>query len=160
MTANVQSDRGFSLIEMMIAMVITVFSLLALSSAVINAIAVNLGNELRNTAARLTSQTAEVILTLPIENISPCGLTPDPDALNYNASYLYGDGNSCLGTGLDYRKYPNPAQSVKGSHQNFNITWAVTDLNSNLRQVTITVAYRHRGENLINSAVVYKHRTL
>jgi prepilin-type N-terminal cleavage/methylation domain-containing protein len=160
MTANVQSDKGFSLVEMMIAMIIIVFSLLALSSAVINAIGVNLGNELRNIAARLTSQTAEVILTLPIENISPCGLTPDPDALNYDASYSYSGGNACLGGGVDYRKYPDPVQSVKGSRQNFNITWAVTELNSNLRQVTITVAYRHRGENLTNSAVVYKHRTL
>jgi len=160
MTASVQSDKGFSLVEMMIAMVIIMFSLLALSSAVITAIGVNLGNELRNTAARLTGQTAEVMLALPVDNISTCGLTPDPDALNYNASYVYSDSNICLGAGTDFRKYPNPVQSVNGSRQKFNITWAVTDLNGNLRQVTITVAYKHRGENLANSAVVYKHRTL
>jgi prepilin-type N-terminal cleavage/methylation domain-containing protein len=160
MAANVLSDKGFSLVEMMIAMVIITFSLLALSSAVINAIGVNLGNELRNTATRLTGQTAEVMIALPIENISPCGLTPDPNALNYNTSYVYSGDNTCLGAGADYQKYPNPVQSVKGSRQNFNITWAVTDLNSNLRQVTITVAYKHRGENHANSAVVYKHRTL
>ena len=160
MMVNVRSDEGFSLVEMMIAMLIMVFSLLALSSAVINAISVNIGNELRNTATGLTGQTAEVILALPIENISPCGLTPDADALNYNASYVYSGSNTCLGAGADYRKYPNPVRSVKGYRQNFNITWAVTDLSNDLRQITITVAYKYRGEDFTNSAVVYKHRTL
>jgi type II secretory pathway pseudopilin PulG len=160
MAANVRSDNGFSLVEMMIAIVIMVFSLLVLLSVVINAIGVNLGNELRNTATRLTGQTAEVMIALPIENISPCGVTPDPDALNYNASYVYSGANTCLGAGADYQRYPNPVQSVKGSRQNFNITWAVTDLNSDLRQVTITVAYKHRGEDHTNSAVVYRQRGL
>jgi prepilin-type N-terminal cleavage/methylation domain-containing protein len=160
MTANARSDQGFSLVEMMIAMVIIVFSLLALSSVVINAIGANLGNELRNAAAGLTGQTAEVMLALPIEDVMSCGLTADPDALNYKTSYVYSDSNTCLGTGTDYLKYPNPVQSIKGSRKNFNITWVVTDLNSDLRQVTITVAYKHKGVNFTNSAVVYKHRIL
>jgi Tfp pilus assembly protein PilV len=145
---------------MLVAVVIIAFTLLALCSAMVNAISANLGNELRNTAVRLTNQTAEVLLTLPIDSIQSCGATADPLARNYNVSYTYDSSNACLGIDTDYQKYPGPVQSVKGFQQSFNIIWDVTALSDNLRQVTITVAYRHRDEHFENSAVIYKHRTL
>ena len=77
MVVIVRNNKGFSLIEMMIALVIMAFTLLALSAAMVNSISVNLENELRNTAIRLTNQTAEVLLALPIDSINSCGLTPD-----------------------------------------------------------------------------------
>jgi prepilin-type N-terminal cleavage/methylation domain-containing protein len=160
MEANVKNNKGFSLVEMLIAVVIMAFSLLALSEVMVSSISINLGNEMRNTAVRLTTQTAEVLLTLPVDTLSTCGLSADPDAPAYNASYTYNDINTCLGTGTDYQKYPNPVQSIKGFQQNFNITWVVSALSSNLREITITVAFKHRGANHTNSAVVYKHRTL
>jgi prepilin-type N-terminal cleavage/methylation domain-containing protein len=158
MEAPAGNSSGFSLLEMLIAVVIIAFTLLALCSAMVNAISANLGNELRNTAVRLTNQTAEVLLALPIDNIQSCGATADPLARNYNVSYTYDSTNACLGIAADYQKYPRPEQSVKGYQQRFNIIWNVTSINDNLRQVTITVAYRHREEHFENSAVIYKHR--
>lgn len=160
MEAHAGNSDGFSLVEMLIAVVIIALTLLALCSAMANAISANLGNELRNTAVRLTNQTAEVLLALPIDSIQSCGMTSDPDARNYDVSYTYNSTNACLGIAADYQKYPAPRQSVKGFQQRFNIIWAVTSLSDNLRQVTITVAYRYREEHFGNNAVIYKHRTL
>jgi hypothetical protein len=134
--------------------------MLALSSVMISAITVNLGNDLRNTALRLAQQTAETLLALPIESISSCGLTPDKTASNYNAAYTYDNANTCLGNPEEYKKYPDPVQSVKSFQQPFNIAWNVTVLSSDLKQITISVSYRHRDENHVHNAVLYKHRTL
>ena len=97
MEAPAGNSDGFSLIEMLIAVVIIALTLLALCSAMANAISANLGNELRNTAVRLTNQTAEVLLALPIDSIQSCGMTADPDARNYDVSYTYNSTNACLG---------------------------------------------------------------
>lgn len=160
MESSVKNNKGFSLVEMMVALVIIALALLALSSVMISSINVNLENELRNTAIRLTNQTAEVLLALPIDSINLCGLTPDSAATNYNAFYTYSSANACLGTGTDYARYSNPTQSIKGFRQNYNIIWIVLPLSNNLRQITITVAYRHRNEDHTNNAVIYKHRAL
>jgi prepilin-type N-terminal cleavage/methylation domain-containing protein len=160
MEAPAGNSNGFSLIEMLVAVVIIAFTLLALCAAMVNAISANLGNELRNTAVRITNQTAEVLLALPIDSIQSCGATADPLAGNYNVSYTYDSSNACLGIATDYQKYPRPEHAVKGFQQRFNIIWEVTSLSDNLRQVTITVAYRYREEHFENRAVIYKHRTL
>ena len=159
MGATARNNRGFSLIELMVAVVIIAVAMLALSSVMINAITVNLGNDLRNTAMRHTQQTAEALLALPIESISSCGLTPDKNASNYNAAYSYDNDNACLGSPEGYKNYPNPVQSVKGFRQPFNIAWSATALSSDLRQITLSVSYIHRDENHVHNAVVYKHRT-
>jgi prepilin-type N-terminal cleavage/methylation domain-containing protein len=161
MEANVKSNRGFSLLEMMIALAIIAFILLALSTAMISGITVNLGNELRNTAVRLAHRTAEVLLALPIDGSNSCGITPDPDAPGYNASYTYDSSNACLGPAADdYKKYPVPVQSGKGFKRSYNVTWAVTQLSSDLKQITIKVVYKHGGLDHSTNTVVYKHRTL
>jgi prepilin-type N-terminal cleavage/methylation domain-containing protein len=159
MGVTVGNNKGFSLIELMVAVVIIAVAMLALSSVMINAITVNLGNDLRNTAMRLTQQTAETLLALPIENINSCGLTPDKNASNYNSAYTYDNSNICLGIPGEYKKYPDPVQSIKGFQQPFNIAWSATTLSDNLRQITISVSYRHRDENHVHDAVVYKHLT-
>ncbi len=161
MEIHAKSSKGFSLIEMMIALVVIAFTLLALSAAMVSSVTVSMENELRNAAVRLTNQTAEILLALPIESINTCGITPEPSLPNYNASYAYDNTNICLGAIADeYKKYPNPIQPIKGFHQQFNTVWTVSDLNSNLKQITIAVIYKHNNENHTNNAVIYKHRTL
>lgn len=158
MGATVRNNKGFSLIELMVAVVIIAVAMLALSSVMINVITVNLGNDLRNTAVRLAQQTAGALLALPIESINSCGLTPDKNAANYNPAYTYDNANACLGISEEYKNYLNPVQSIKGFKQPFNIVWSATALSSDLRQITISVSYRHRDEDHVNNAVVYKHR--
>jgi len=161
MKAIVRNSNGFSLIEMMTALVIIALTLLVLSSVMIHAIKINMGNDLRDTAVRLTNQTAEILLALPFDAIHSCGLTADPNAAHYNASYRYGSGNSCLNAYPDdYLKYPSPVQTIKGFRQRFNITWEVMSLSKDLRQIIINVTYNESNEDHVHNAVIYKHRTL
>jgi prepilin-type N-terminal cleavage/methylation domain-containing protein len=159
MKTNVRNNNGFSLIEMMTALVIIALTLLVLSAVLIHAIKINVVNDLRNAAIRLTNQTAEVILALPFDSIRSCGLTADPASSHYNDSFLYESGNTCLNDyPNDYLKYPNPVQTIKGFQQRFNITWDVMTLTEDLRQITINVTYNESDEEHINSAILYKHR--
>jgi prepilin-type N-terminal cleavage/methylation domain-containing protein len=159
MKTNVRNSNGFSLIEMMTALVIIALTLLVLSAVLIHAIQTNVVNDLRNAAIRLTSQTAEVILALPFESIRSCGLTADPASSHYNDSYRYENGNTCLNDyPEDYLKYPNPVQTIKGFQQRFNITWDVLALTEDLRQITINVTYKASNDDHQHSAVIYKHR--
>lgn len=59
--------RGFSLLEMLIATFIMAVSILALTSLTITGMRMNLGNDLRNAAVRLTSEEAETVLADPID---------------------------------------------------------------------------------------------
>jgi prepilin-type N-terminal cleavage/methylation domain-containing protein len=159
MKTSVRNSNGFSLIELMTALVIIALTLLVLSAVLIHAIKINVVNDLRNAAIRLTNQTAEVILALPFDSIRSCGLTADPASPHYNDSYRYENGNTCLNDSPDdYLKYPDPVQTIKGYRQRFNITWDVLVLTEDLRQITINVTYNESNEEHINSAVLYKHR--
>jgi len=156
---SVGSNSGFSLIEMMTALAVIALSLLVLSATLIHAIKVNVQNDLRDTAVRLTNHTAEVLLAVPFEAIRTCGVTADPDLEHFSDTYRYDNGNACLTvTPDDYLKYPNPVQTIKGFRQRFNITWEVSSLGENLRQVIINVAYRESNESHVHSAVLYRHR--
>ncbi len=159
MAKIVRNSSGFSLIEMMIATVIMAISFFALSAAIVSSISVNIENELMNNAVRLTTRTAEVLLSLPIDRVNSCGVTTDPEAPRYSAAYQYDESNDCLGveTG-DYLRFTDPDQTIKGVRQKYNVTWNVTVLNNNLRQITISVDYRYRGKNHMNNSVIYKHR--
>jgi prepilin-type N-terminal cleavage/methylation domain-containing protein len=159
MKTNVRNSNGFSLIEMMTALVIIALTLLVLSAVLIHAIKINVVNDLRNAAIRLTNQTAEILLALPFDSIRSCGLTADSGAAHYDASYLYDSGNACLNSHSDdYLKYPNPVQTIKGFRQRFNITWEVMSLSKDLSQIIINVTYNESNEDHMHNAVIYKHR--
>jgi prepilin-type N-terminal cleavage/methylation domain-containing protein len=159
METNVKNSKGFSLIEMMTALFIIGLTLLVLSAVLIHAIQINVANDLRNAAISLTSQTAEGILALPFDSIRSCGLTADPDSPNFSESYRYTNDNPCINDSPgDYLKYPNPVQTIKGFRQKFNITWDSVQINEDLRQVTINIAYRESNADHLHSAVIYRHR--
>lgn len=156
------NEHGFSLLEMLIASVVLLISMLALLGLTITSIQVNMQNDIRNTAIRLTTQTAEALLTQPVESLNDCGLSPDPNAPNYNAAFTYDVNNACLGTtgANGFRVYPNPVQSIRGVNRSFNIVWDVTTLTNDLRQIAIAVSYEYRGRDYTNNTVIYKHRAI
>jgi prepilin-type N-terminal cleavage/methylation domain-containing protein len=159
MKMSVRNSDGFSLIEMMTALVIIALALLVLSAVLIHAIQINVSNDLRNAAIRLTNQTAEVMLALPFDSVRSCGITADSGSANYSDAYRYDDGNTCLNDNPgDYLKYPNPVQTIKGFRQRFNITWDVSKLSDDLGQIIIQVAYQESNEGHLHSAVIYKDR--
>lgn len=66
--ALTSGSGGFSLLEMLVALVILSVSILAMTSVTLTSIKTNLHNDIRNAAIRLTSETAEQILAEPIDS--------------------------------------------------------------------------------------------
>jgi len=150
MAAIAKSNKGFSLVELMVALVILMISLLGLLAVFVSSISANLDDELRNTAVRLINQTAETVHSLPIADSDISG-----DATGVSHSRQADDFNQ------DLKGFPKPAQSIRGFQQNYAITWKVTDRNENLKEIVISVAYANsQRENCCHNAVIYKHRTL
>lgn len=147
-------SKGFSLVELMIALVILQISLLGLLSGLVNSIAVNLDNELRNTAIRITNQTAETIHSLDFNDTWVVDTTGGTTGTEYSRD----DSN----TNQDLKGFPQTVQDIRGGFQQpYSISWTVTDRGANLKEVTILVQYTNpRGEILSNNAVIYKHISL
>jgi prepilin-type N-terminal cleavage/methylation domain-containing protein len=150
MVATARNSKGFSLIELMIALVILLISLLGLLAVLANCISANLCDEIRNTAVTLTAQTAEAIHGLPINDSDVLG---DTKGLIHNR--VEEDANQ------DVKGFPKPAQDIRNFRQRYGISWSVIDRNENLKEILISVTYINpQGENNSHSAVIYKHRTL
>lgn len=149
---TVRNNKGFSLIEMMIALVIIAITLLAMLAAFGSSISVNLSNDLRNTAVRLTNQTAEVVQSLAFTDAwvvgnTTTGIVYDRDDLNSDQSQ---------------KGFPRETQSVRGFQRSYTVQWRVLDLSDNLKEVRITVSYTDPkdGTTITNDAVIYKHKAL
>lgn len=123
--------RGFSLVEMMVALVILSVSILGMTSMTLTTIRTNVENDLRNAAIRLTSEVAEELGAMSIEDVVATPVaTPEIRQV-----------------------------SIRGTNVAFKVARVVTPLTNDLRQVDITVTYSFKGtDNKSNSAVIYKHR--
>ncbi len=147
---HVRASKGFSLIELMIAVVFIMISMLALLTAIVTSMRTNLENDLRNTAIRLTNQTAEALLTLPTDP------TIDTELTDGSHSRTAGTGN----TAQNEKGFPLTAQTVRGSQQTYTIQWAVVSRTTNVKEITITVSYTSRNKPYTNTAVIYKHKVI
>ena len=136
------NNRGFSLIELLISMVIIMVSMLALASSTGFFIRTNLGNDIRSTATRIANQTGEALFTLPFS---------DPDLAPGVHNRTPNDAS------LSAKGIPNTLQTVRGSQQTYNIQWNVVQKTSEALEVTITVNYTFRGRTVSKDAVIYKH---
>lgn len=120
--------RGFSLVEMLIALVILSVSILGMTSLTLTTMTANFDNDLRNAAVRVTSEVAEDLGATPIESVVSTVTAEIRQA------------------------------SIRGTNFPFEVTRTVIPLSNDLRQVNITVSYTSKGVTKTNSAVVYKHR--
>ncbi len=147
-------ESGFTLLEMMIALFILTVSILGLTALTITSMQTNQQNDLRNTAIKLTSEVAEILLTQPIANIVSGGLQPY-DATN---TALIDSTNTAINP--SFRKYPNPVQKIKNGTQLYTVNWTVTTLTDNLKQIIIQVQYTYKGNSYVNNATIYKHSAI
>lgn len=125
-----RDSHGFSLIEMLVALVILSVSILGMTSLTLTTMRANFENDLRNAAVRITSEVAEDLGAMTIESVvsTPTG-TPEIRQA-----------------------------SIRGTNIPLEVTRTVTTLTNDLRQVNITISYTSKGVTKTNSAVVYKHR--
>jgi prepilin-type N-terminal cleavage/methylation domain-containing protein len=147
----VPKNKGFTLIEMMIAMVIIMVSMLALGTMMEVTMNTNMTNEMRSAAVRLTNQTAEALLAIPTTQDS--AIDPLLTASTTTYTRIAGDSHQ------DSVGLPKIRQSIRGTSQTFNIQWVVADTTPTMKQIQIMVSYQYKGKTLTNSALVYKHST-
>ncbi len=70
MKIKLHSLQGFTLVEMMIAMVILSVSILALSNVTLLAMKTNMQNELRNTASRVAKEKINDLFATPFASLT------------------------------------------------------------------------------------------
>jgi len=139
----VRNKKGFSLIEMMIAMVFIEISMLALLTTLTLTMQINVENEVRNTAIRIANQTAETLMTLSM-NPRDADLT---DGAHVRA----------VGTDQDTKGFPPVEQSIRKYRQTYNVGWTVVTKSDKVIQVTITVGYSYKNKSLSHSSVMFRH---
>ena len=155
MAAAVNNNKGFSLVELMVALVILLVSLLGLLAVLTTSISANIDNELRNTAVRLVNQTAESIHGLPIDD-------SDISDTTTGTSHIRDASSSTQ----DLKGFPKPTQSIRGFQQSYSISWNVIDKDvkdngANLKEIIISITYTNpQRESHSHKAVIYKHRRL
>jgi len=152
MVITVRNNKGFSLIELLIALVILQLSLLGLLAVMTNSINANLNNEFRNTAIRLTAQTAEALYGVSFND------NWATDTTGTGIPHVRINGN----TDQDLKGFPQVLQNIRGGfQQTYNISWTVTDQSPELKEIVITVQYNDRRVGTFsNNAVIYKHLAL
>jgi hypothetical protein len=140
---------------MMIALVILAFALLAMAAMFGSSISVNVSNDMRNTAVRLTNQTAEAIQSLSFTDPWVVATTQHDRVDTNDDCNSDPQSQNCKG-------FPRETQVVRGSGRTYTISWGVSDLNDNLKQVDIAVSYLDpkEGTTITNNAVIYKHKAL
>jgi hypothetical protein len=132
----------------MFSMVIIMVSMLALLTSITTSISTNMASEIRNTAVRVTNETAEALLALPIT---------DPELVS--GSTRTNDATT-FGAGLNNKGFPNPTQKIRDYEVTYTIGWTVASESANLKQVEIVVGYTYRNVNYRNGSLIYKHRAI
>ncbi len=156
MARRVRKNSGFSLIELMVAVVIIMISMLAVLTAILKSTTTNLQNDLRNTAIRITNQTSEALLALPLTDTEVSATLDPTGATRIAPAHTRTAGN----TTQDLKGLPKTTASIRGVQTTYTITWDVAAPSGNIKQINITVGYTFKNQPLTNTAIFYKHKAI
>jgi prepilin-type N-terminal cleavage/methylation domain-containing protein len=145
----ISNKKGFTLVELLIATFIIAISMLAILSSMMTAIRVNVDTAARNTAIRLTNQTAATLHSLQWAYVGT------PVQLLVDTELTAGDHERVTGNATqDAKGFPGLQQSIRNFRQDYRIHWRVEDMSSTTKRVTITVLYARNGQNVNDTAFI------
>ncbi|HWR73732.1 MAG TPA: prepilin-type N-terminal cleavage/methylation domain-containing protein [Nitrospirota bacterium] len=152
----ISNKKGFSLIELMIAVFIIAISMLAMIASMQTAIRINADTNARSTAVRLTNQTAEVLHSLQWAYVG------NPQQLLVDAELSVGAHTRAAGnTAQDGKGFPVLTQTIRNFRQDYQIQWTVEDMSTTTKRITITVTYTRPGrqglDSYSNTSVIFRH---
>jgi len=139
---RVKCNKGFTLIEMMVAILIIMVSMLAYLTVIMTAMRTSNTNEFRDISTRIANQTGEALLSLPFTD----------SELSMGAHSRTAQDTTQGSKGL-----PDTTQVVRGSLQTYTINWSVSPLSLDSLQIVITVT--NVARNKTYNLAVYKQRT-
>jgi prepilin-type N-terminal cleavage/methylation domain-containing protein len=131
-----QRSRGFSLVELMIAMVVLAVGLLAAAGLICAAMATNAVPKLGSTSATLAESTMERIMAVPPDATGAAALTSVTDCAgnSFTVSTLAGGSpllNASTGVAVDFQQPAIPGYSMQyvncAADQNttFDVRWTI-----------------------------------
>jgi prepilin-type N-terminal cleavage/methylation domain-containing protein len=131
-----QRSSGFSLIELMIAMVVLAVGLLAAAGLICAAMSTNVVPKLGSTSATLAESTMETIMAVPPDATGAATLTTLTDCAGNNFTINTVPGGSQLITGpsevaVDFNQSPVPGYSMQyvncaaGQTVTYDVRWTI-----------------------------------
>ncbi len=132
----VRNKRGFTLIEMMLAMVIILIAMLGLFKSVVVSIDSNVKNVIRDEGTRLAEEVINQIRGVPYNNLVAAGdMVP--------VTWTAGNWNTAL-PALGYS--PPVMRDLRNMSVEYNIVVSVIENANTFKQVNVVVGWDHRGE--------------
>lgn len=155
MARPVKHSSGFTLIEVMIAIVIIMVSMLAFLTTITVAMRTSLNNELRDVSTVVANQTGEALLALPMTDSELAS------GLASGVTHTRITNDATQGS----KGLPNTLQTVRGAQTPFTIQWQVFSLttgttNPDSVKIVISVGYVSNNQNITKDTVVFKHKTI
>jgi len=110
---------------------------------------------LRNDSVRVASETAEILMTAPFDTVESCGLPANSSTTSPGCHILDS-------TGKDILPDPDESELIVSSTPDvpYNLSWTVTALSDDLKEIEITVDYPDNIEVQEHSVTIYKHREI
>ncbi len=138
------NKKGFSLVEVMIALVILLLVFMGLIQASIVSIGANMRNEIRDEATRLTSDIMTQLRAAPFDDLdrSPITAAPaTPDPANFTVV-------AALTT-----------RSIRNTTIPYTVNVTIQLLDTDHKQITITTQWTWQGETMTHTIVTYIGRS-
>jgi len=130
------NSKGFTLIEMLVAMVIILVLLLGLVQAALLSIDSNLRNLLRDEAVRVAEQRMNGML-IDISGNQYQGLRNLP----FDSPLLQATPLTCTAS--------NVSRSFRNMTRNYSVCWRITDLTTDVKRIEVTVGWNYKNETAL-----------
>lgn len=135
------NKKGMTLVEVMIAMLLSLIIFLALMQTSLISINQNMRNNLRDEAGRIADLRMSALKNLPFDNA----------ALD--------DTNAVAGTGTTTTDNTGISRTIRSFTVKFApITTVVDTVNTDTKELTVTVAWAWRGQTFTNSVTTVLKR--
>ena len=138
------NKKGFSLVEVMISLVILLLVFMGLIQTSIVSIGANMRNEIRDEAARLTSDIMTQLRAAPFDDLdrSPITAAPaSPDPANFTVA-------AALTT-----------RSIRNATIPYTVNVIIQSLDADHKQITMTTQGTWQGETMTHTIVTYIRRS-